>query len=294
VASTPAAAERERRSQAARAAGVAAARRLGLTVTDPTVLADLFSVVVHLRPAPVVARVSTWTAEVRDPISDSIARDLAVGSWLHGRGVPVAPPSGELPPGPHVEDGFGLSFWTYVEPDPDAEAVSATTQASMLRELHTEMAGFPGDLPGLELVGGDIRAGLDALGRHGDVLDAVATATLTRAAHELLPLTGDPGVPVLPVHGDAHPNNLVVGRAGPVWIDFEEACRAPAEWDLAYLHWGDPHAVRTGFGEVDPEAMQTFARLRAVHLACFLLAFRHAFGDTESWDDSIRMFVSLL
>ena len=41
-------------------AAATAARDLGLTVTDPTVLYDAFSVVVHLKPAPVVARVPLY------------------------------------------------------------------------------------------------------------------------------------------------------------------------------------------------------------------------------------------
>jgi hypothetical protein len=38
-------------------AAAAAARSLGLTVTDPLVLYTAFSAVVHLQPSPVVARV---------------------------------------------------------------------------------------------------------------------------------------------------------------------------------------------------------------------------------------------
>ncbi|MGH3889467.1 MAG: aminoglycoside phosphotransferase family protein, partial [Pseudonocardiaceae bacterium] len=41
------------------AAAAATGRDLGLTVTDPRVLYDLFSVIVHLSPAPVVVRVPT-------------------------------------------------------------------------------------------------------------------------------------------------------------------------------------------------------------------------------------------
>lgn len=50
------------RTSAAVGAAVAAGRDLGLTVTDAAVLHDLFSVVVHLAPAPVVARIPTVVA----------------------------------------------------------------------------------------------------------------------------------------------------------------------------------------------------------------------------------------
>ena len=45
------------------AAAVAVAREHGLRVDEPVVLNDRFSVQVHLAPAPVVAGISTWTAD---------------------------------------------------------------------------------------------------------------------------------------------------------------------------------------------------------------------------------------
>ncbi|MDN5934112.1 MAG: hypothetical protein L0I24_24075 [Pseudonocardia sp.] len=52
-------AERERVRAAAVAAAVGIAHDHGVAVEDPVVLHDLFSVRVHLRPAPVVARIPT-------------------------------------------------------------------------------------------------------------------------------------------------------------------------------------------------------------------------------------------
>lgn len=285
---------RAARSRAARDAALEAARRLDLPADEPVVLGDQFSLVLHLRPAPVVVRVPTWTADLRDAPA-RIATDLAVGSWLHQHGVPVAPPSAEVPPGPHVQDGHHLSFWTWIAPDPDAEPVPATTQAAMLRELHDALATYPGELPGLDPIADDIEAGLSALGRHGDVLDADGTARLRDAAAELLPRARWPGVPVAPLHGDVHRNNLVAGPAGPVWVDFEEACVGPVGWDLGMFGWGADGvaAVERGYGGSVPD-LRTFSRLRALHLAGFLLGLRDDFGDTEAWDPSIRWFVSLL
>jgi aminoglycoside phosphotransferase (APT) family kinase protein len=285
---------RAARSRAARNAALDVARRLDLPAEEPVVLADQFSLVLHLRPAPVVVRVPTWTADLRDP-HPRITSDLAVASWLHGHGVPVAPPSAEVPPGPHVQDGHHLSFWTWVPPEPDAEPVPPTTQAAMLRELHDALASYPDALPGLEPIAGDVEAGVAALDRHGDVLDADATARLRAAAAELLPRARHPGVPVQPLHGDVHGNNIVSGPDGPVWIDFEEACVGPVGWDLGMFGWdgGGVAAVERGYGRDVPE-FPTFARLRALHLAGFLLVLRDHFGDTEGWDPSIRWFVSLL
>jgi hypothetical protein len=82
------------RTSAAVAAAVAAGRGLGLTVTDPTVLHDVFSVVVHLAPSPVVARIPTVLPRPDDLAA--LARrqqdELNVASRLDGRGIPVNTP----------------------------------------------------------------------------------------------------------------------------------------------------------------------------------------------------------
>jgi hypothetical protein len=61
---------REERSRRAVAAAVGLAREKGIRVDEPFVLADLFSLMVHLRPAPVVARVATCMPRLRTPIED--------------------------------------------------------------------------------------------------------------------------------------------------------------------------------------------------------------------------------
>lgn len=54
-------------------AAVRAARRHGLRVEDPAVLHDTFSVRAHLRRAPVVARVPTWSALCLAGLRDTVA-----------------------------------------------------------------------------------------------------------------------------------------------------------------------------------------------------------------------------
>jgi Ser/Thr protein kinase RdoA (MazF antagonist) len=38
-----------------------------------------------------------------------------------------------------------------------------------------------------------------------------------------------------PLHGDAHARNALVTADGPVWMDLENICRGPVEYDLASL-----------------------------------------------------------
>ncbi|MCK2221800.1 hypothetical protein MF672_049540 [Actinomadura sp. ATCC 31491] len=128
------------------AAAVAVAREHGVRVERPVVLNDSFNVRVHLRPAPVVARVPTVTAYGRERPAEVLRRELAVVAWLHAAEAAVVPPSGLLPPGPHLRDGFAVSFWTHVEHDP-GRVVPAETAGRSLAELHAALRGYPGELP---------------------------------------------------------------------------------------------------------------------------------------------------
>ena len=67
---------------------------------------------VHLRPFPVVARVTSGAAGV-DP--GDVERELAVARHAVRVGAPVVQPRDLLPPGPHRRDGHTLVFWRYLE-----------------------------------------------------------------------------------------------------------------------------------------------------------------------------------
>jgi hypothetical protein len=67
-------------------AAVKVAAGLGIQCGDPVVLADGANVVVHLSPAPVVAKVAASTTEVR-PAAAWLQRELDVAGYLAGRGT---------------------------------------------------------------------------------------------------------------------------------------------------------------------------------------------------------------
>src|SRR4028119_1479028 len=56
------------------AASVSVASAAGIRVNDPHLLADTYSVRVHLKPAPIVARIATLTPGLRSPRRASRAR----------------------------------------------------------------------------------------------------------------------------------------------------------------------------------------------------------------------------
>jgi len=280
---------REERSRRAVAAAVALARENGLRVEEPTLLNDLFSLMVHLRPAPVVARVATCMPKLRTPIAHWLGLEIAVTRYLSEQGAPVVAPSRELPPGPHAYDGFAISFWTYVRPDPDRTPTAADCSA-MLVDLHALLRSYPGELP---LLGAnDIPRGLEALDRAGDILSEADVDRLRTAAERLRPLWEAPGGDLQPLHGDAHPGNLIATREGGlVWIDFEDVCRGPVEWDFATMMDLDAVAAHH---QPDPEVLARCTELRALQVALCLVAFHDDFGDIEGWDEGIRSMLGTL
>src|SRR6185312_534734 len=129
-------------------AAVTTARRLGLRAEQPLLLHDASNALVHLRPAPVVARVATTTAMSRQGGAEHLAREIAIASHLARAGAPVIPPSGDVDPGPHSEDGLALSLWELAERLPGPPSPAAAGRA--LRECHEALAEADLDLPPLE------------------------------------------------------------------------------------------------------------------------------------------------
>lgn len=203
---------------------MAVARAHGLDVRQPRVIRDLSNILVHLAPTPVVARVATTTTVVRrDGAREWLARELEVATYLAAQDGAVVPPATELPAGPHIEDGFAITFWRLVEPAPRPPSQAAA--ASALRGLHDRLRGFAGVLPALDSVLEEARA----------VIERGALTVLDeplRAAREAIE---DRSLPLRALHGDAHAGNLLDTPSGLLWTDFEDACEGPVEWDLACL-----------------------------------------------------------
>jgi hypothetical protein len=210
-------------------AAVALAAAHGVISTDPVVMKAGSNVIVHLRPAPVVARVASRTALVRPSVTSHFARDLAVSSFLASRGVPVVTPSTELPAGPHTHDGFVLSFSTYVPHDPSVE-LSRPDVLKMLPELHAELRLYDGPLP--------VRGPLDDTDNTLAYLTAQGVPGLSpfyERRAELSALWDAHYNDVQPLHGDPHYGNVLMTADGPVWNDFEDTWRGPIAWDMACL-----------------------------------------------------------
>ncbi len=77
--------------RAVRAATTLAAR-LGVRSSAPVVLSNGSNLMLHLTPAPVVARVATLTALIRPNVVETFAKDLAIAGYLTELGAPVVGP----------------------------------------------------------------------------------------------------------------------------------------------------------------------------------------------------------
>ena len=218
------------------ARALAAARTVALAHSvaceDAVVLPGASNVLVHLRPSPLVARVMTGTSMLHGDIETWLSREVAVGEFLAERCLGV-PPSSELPPGPHRQDGLWMTFWEYVAHDapglPPAEQLGTA-----LRKLHDALADFPGTLGPLA----EIRDWLDGLLaelRPSPALDEREIELLRLRLREMGPTVFESPLPAQAIHGDASVRNLLRTGAGLIWADLEDACTGPVQWDLAGL-----------------------------------------------------------
>jgi hypothetical protein len=208
----------------------------GLPADGLAVLKDGSNLLVHLRPAPVVMRVATFTAFIRRDPFPYLQREVALGSHLAAIGAAVVPPSAELPPGPHAVGEWWLTAWEFVPHDaaavPDPLAV-----LSSLDELHGALATFAGALPEYGPVAHDLDLAMACCEANG-LLTSTMVADLAARRDELLSVVVH--LPRRAQHGDAFPGNLLVTAHGLVWNDLEDCCAGSTLWDLCVLARRDP------------------------------------------------------
>lgn len=260
-------------------AAVAVARAHGVRCDDPVVLADRSNALVHLAPMRIVARVPTTTTLVRRAPEANLAREVEVTSFLAREGAAVVPPSDRLPPGPHLHDGYAVTFFRAVEADPivgDARAIGAA-----LAELHRALRRFPGALPQLRPALDETREAFDVLEARG----AIAADDLARLrdmhAHvaEALARKG----PTQALHGDAHAGNVLSVAGRITWNDFEDTCSGPVHWDLACMTRRLPRAeVLAGYGaDIDEAELAPFVTARELQGVAWLYVFAERFPDVR-------------
>lgn len=218
-------------------AAVRVARRFALVAeaaeVSPRLLHAGANAVVHLHPAPVVARIAHWTASVRgEPgahlgLEVALSRRAAAGESL-------------------VRLHAGMAGYDGWMPGPENVASDSHRAVMLLARL--------GLMPTAEAaeIGEQNRAALDEM-----------RSVMARLERD------EPGW-LVPLHGDPHGGNLLDCDGRATWWDLDDAWRGPVEWDLTVAHRSEQldgavamqtYCDVTGFVP-DAEAMAVSRRLR--------------------------------
>jgi aminoglycoside phosphotransferase (APT) family kinase protein len=126
---------------------------------------------------------------------------------------------------------------------------------AMIHRLHSVDALAAPDLPWcghfphwqVEHLLGDVR----------DRIDAAALAGIDACVKKWAGWRDQLREQLVVCHGDVHPGNVIQGADGPVLLDWDLRCMAPAGWDHGpLLQWGERWSNRWGGG---PQAYDDFA-----------------------------------
>jgi hypothetical protein len=234
------------------------AASLGYRVTDPVILQETNNTVVWLRPNEIIAKVGTWSHS-----GDLLAREHAVAQAVaEDAAAPIAPPLAGTEPMRDESTGMVVTLWRRLQ-TVDRDRASALDIAAALRRLHDALTRYDGaTLPSFRKHLSLARSKLD---------DDRTMAALAPADRSLLRETHDELVPTLdrhpfsqrPLHGEPHDRNWLMTSRGVTWIDLENACVGPLEWDLAFV----PPDVAALFPEADAELLDLLRILNSARVA---------------------------
>ncbi len=265
--------------QRALAAACVIAARNGVSPDRAAVVHSGSNVLVHLLPAPVVARVMTGTVALHDDPERWLEREVSVLSFLAPSGTAVRP-SPEIAPGPYQQDGLWMTFWEWVahENHPgvghDAEKLGRT-----LRDLHHALSTFTGELGELIDVWHDIER-LHRQLRPTEALDAATIDSLHERLRSVRVPVFEAPLPVQALHGDVSLSNLLDAGGRLVWSDFEDTFRGPVHWDVASYatSLSDRGAdsrfvaeVLDAYGWADEQALTPFVEAQEVYVEIWRL-----------------------
>ena len=244
------------RTARAVAAATAAGKELGLRVDEPRVLYDVFSVIVHLAPTPVVVRVPAVLppSYSRDPDAQTAQQrsELAVAGWLADRGHPVVPPSPLVPrepvrPGRLFDDVLAVRRAVPRCCAGHAQAASNRPHGCTPHCAITTVASSGSGRPfGTYIPEG--LAELEANARPAPILpisngrngNGPSSRPYSRRARPLSQRF--PALDIQPIHGDAPYHNMIATPDGELWSDFELVTLGAVESDLAMV---GPEGVAT-------------------------------------------------
>lgn len=194
----------------------------------------------------VVVRIARSTTHVL-----RVRREVAVSRWLRASGVPAVATADELlADQPVLIAGHPVTVWTYV---PQAQPKPTVADLGrLLKTVHGLATPAEFELPLFDPFE-------DIPQRLSNAPDEVAPADVAFLRERCEELSRvyerlEFPLPTGPIHGDAHPGNLMRRSDGEVIvIDFEKFSVGPREWDLSLLA-----GYRFNFGWIDANEYRGF------------------------------------
>lgn len=185
---------------------------------------------IKLEPLPLVARVAAATMAVR-PGVEWMEREVAVANFLAANAAKSVRQSQLLPPGAHSHAGLNMTFWDFLEVHPNPPKPRRTGR--LLRELHKVLISYPETLPRLT----PLAEALTILNRSdvSRLLQREARRIVSQSVERVRYRIDRQVLDCRPLHGDAHHGNVWQTTNELVWVDFEDACERPIEWDIACM-----------------------------------------------------------
>ena len=240
--------------------GVEAAVRvvidLGMNPGEPFLIQETNHTVVWLRPYPIIAKVGT-----RRDSAAALRHEYEVASALTAGGAPVVAPRPGIGPLLDPESGFVVTLWTRLEIDPTLK-LKEVDRGTSLHLVHEALARIDVELPSFRVCLPRTRIALFDDIRMA-ALSAEDRSFLRAAFDELIGSLDGLTFPEHAIHGEPHNGNCLATRGGPRWIDFEDACRGPLEWDLAFL----TEEARGTFEHVDRSLLELLTTLNSARVA---------------------------
>ena len=241
-------------------------QQIGFGQVVPTLLKAAHHTSLLIAPHKIVARVQS--GEPIATASECAGREIVVTRYLANRSAPTLAPLPDFA-GPYVRAPTVVTFWPYADRRRAASEADASVAAMSLATVHQALRDFDGKLPPYTetldrcwdtLSGDHLRAVLPATDKH-------LLETEFRRLRRLVEAIDSRWVAL---HGDSHLGNLLLDNDGrnPLWIDFENTCLGPREYDIANL----PAEAWPMFPDADPQLVAAYALLKSVCVVVWCLA----------------------
>lgn len=257
---------------------------LGIRCTGTKVLRNSSNTTILIQPASIVAKVTTTTGQVWAHVKDRLQREIALAIYLKEKGLPVISPANMISPEPHETGGLHMTFWQYVEPE-NTDRPNPEHLAPHLSDLHIALKSYPQPLPFMSPALTETKMALNYLTRL-EVFQAKDLDFINQVWAETETALKKLSDTIQPLHGDAHPGNVIYSKGQFIWTDFEDCCSGLIAWDLACLTQSTQDNIEpilTAYGlPVDATELELCQKARHLQGVAWTACLAHRFPDRRN------------